>query len=99
MAESQLAIPFEDGRQPLTMRYRDWRATAEGVEVVRMAEDIGTNLVAGGTRRLSISLIWEQIRKLRKKSADNSFRAFVARELHHRHPEWPFIMRKQKAAA
>lgn len=67
-------------------QYEVWRLTPDGQEVLQMAERLALQQAASGATRISISWIWEAIRKTRKQSADNSMRALVARYLVETHP-------------
>lgn len=96
---AQLPISF-DSRQPLAVRFAEWALTTDGQEVIRMSERIALDQAANGAKRISISWIWESIRRARKKSADNSLRAPLARRLRELHPELRDLIKiKGKKAA
>jgi len=85
MKELQLPI-FGDPRTPLEERYRQWRATADGMEVAGMVEQLALNALHAGEKRIEINLLFAQVRRTRRQAADNSFRAPLARELIAQHP-------------
>ncbi len=87
---------FGSTRRPLEERYREWRATDDGVEVFRMIEAQALNAIAAGEERIEINLLYAQVRRVRKKAADNSFRALISRELIDLHPELMGVIHVKK---
>lgn len=96
---AQLSLPWV-ARAALADRYAEWAQTAAGQEVLRMAEELALAQAAAGAKRISIAWIWESIRRARRQSADNSFRAFVARRLRELHPPLRDLikLKEQRAA-
>lgn len=101
-APDQLGL-WQDRRTPLDLRYAAWRATTDGQDVFAAVERLAMNARHAGERRIEINLLFAQVRQRRKKAADNSFRALIARELIGRHPELAGLIhvkkRKSEAAA
>lgn len=86
MTESQLPIPWGDTRKSLDIRYLEWRQSEAGRELAHQVEQVALSAAAAGAARISVNLIFEQLRQSRRVSIDNSFRALLARELRDRHP-------------
>lgn len=99
MTGAQLPI-WDTGRQPLALRYHEWRRSVEGQEVARLVERYALDQLAAGSRRISINQLFEAIRAARRVKLDNSYRAALAREILHKHPELAGKLRvKGKRAA
>lgn len=86
MTGAQLPIPWGDTRKSLDVRYLEWRQSEEGCELAHQVEQVALQAAAAGVARISVNLIFEQLRQTRRVSIDNSFRALLARELRDRHP-------------
>lgn len=93
----QLPI-WGDGSKPLDVRYRNWRASSDGREVAHLVEQQALNALQSGEKRIEINLLWAQVRRVRRKAADNSFRALLARELIDKHPKLRGVIRVKKRA-
>jgi len=76
-----------DGRKSVEVRYLEWRFTEDGREVAHQVEQLALTAAAAGHKRISVNLLFEQLRQVRRIPIDNSFRAFLAREIRDRHPE------------
>lgn len=87
---------FGSARRPLEQRYREWRASADGIEVFAMIERQALNALEAGEERIEVNLLYAQVRRVRKKAADNSFRAPLARELIDRHPQLAGVIHVKK---
>jgi hypothetical protein len=94
--ESQLPLWTGKDRRPLDVRYHEWRATSDGIEVFAMIERQALNAIAAGEERIEINLLYAQVRRVRHKAADNSFRAPLARELIDRHPQLAGVIHVKK---
>lgn len=86
-------------RESLAERYARWRASEDGQEVFVRLEQTALDLCRSGATRIEINLLYAQLRSIRGKSADNSYRAPIARELLNRHPELKGIIRVKKQQA
>lgn len=85
MPGDQLPI-FGDPATSLDERYREWRETDDGVEVFHLVEQMALTALYEGKQRIEVNLLYAQVRETRRQSADNSFRALIARELIAKHP-------------
>jgi hypothetical protein len=92
--DAQLAFTLD--RRPLAQRYAEWRRSADGHEVVHLVEQQALNALSAGETRIEINLLWAQVRRVRRKAADNSFRALLARELIDKHPQLRGIIRVKR---
>jgi hypothetical protein len=84
--QAQLPI-WGDRRQPLAVRYAAWRLSEEGRDVAHQITQLALAAAAADRKRISINLLFEQLRLAQHRSVDNSFRAFLARELRDKYPE------------
>lgn len=83
-------------REPLDVRYARWRASEDGQDVFRRVEQVALDMLAGGAERIEVNLLYAQVRAVRHQSADNSYRAPIARELIDQHPQLRGIIRVKK---
>jgi hypothetical protein len=95
--EPQLAL-WQQDRRSLDGRYVEWRRSDDGIEVVQLIEEQALNAARAGEMRIEINLLWAQVRRVRRKAADNSFRALLARELIDKHPQLRGVIRVKKRA-
>lgn len=85
---AQLGIFIPRGkRKSLADRFAAWRATTDGHEVAAAVATIALDLAAAGAGRIALNALFEQLRAARKKSLNNSYRSFLARELVDRYPQ------------
>lgn len=96
MAHPGAQIPMDFDRRPLDVRYAEWRASADGIEVFRMVEELALNALGADEKRIEINLLFAQVRRVRKKAADNSYRAPLARELIDKHPQLRGVIHVKK---
>jgi hypothetical protein len=96
----QLTFPLSGDRRSLAVRYAEWRASADGQDVVHQVERIALDQLTAGEGRISINRIWELVRSARHVQLNNDYRAGCARELIACHPELrgKIETRKLKAA-
>jgi hypothetical protein len=66
--------------------------------VAHLVEQQALNALQAGETRIEINLLWAQVRRVRHKVADNSFRALLARELIDKHPQLRGVIRVKKRA-
>jgi len=94
---------FWGGRTPLELRYREWRDSVEGQELAGAIAYTALDQVAAGAKRISVNLLFEQFRRARHVKANNSYRAFIARELREKYPQMKGLIevreRKSERAA
>lgn len=83
--DAQLPV-WGDRRKSLDVRYFEWRHSEQGRELAHQVEQVALAQARAGAARISINLIFEQLRQAQRASIDNSFRALLARELRKRHP-------------
>lgn len=83
-------------RRSIEERYAEWRTSDDGIEVVRMVEEQALNALAADEKRIEVNLLFAQVRRVRRKAADNSFRALIARELIDKHPQLRGVIRVKK---
>ena len=84
--EAQLPI-WGDRREPLAVRYGKWRLSEEGRDIAHQVTQLALTAAAADAKRISINLLFEQVRQAYHRPVDNSFRAFLARELRDKYPE------------
>lgn len=92
---AQLAL-WQQRQRPLATRYAEWRATADGKDVFARVEQMALYAQRTGEQRIEINLLFAQVRRERKRAADNSFRAYLARELIAKHPQLVGVIRVKK---
>ena len=87
MPESVQLPLWGDGRKPLALRYGEWRRSSEAAAIAQQVTDLALARATAGAARISINLLFEQVRLANRVAVDNSFRALLARELRDRYPE------------
>lgn len=66
--------------------------------MAHLVEQQALSALQSGEKRIEINLLWAQVRRVRRKAADNSFRALLARELIDKHPQLRGVIRVKKRA-
>lgn len=111
MQQQQGALAFEPPCEPLPpeleQKYQEWRATKDGQAVYREVVARARLLRSRGLKRYGLAAIWEAIRYDRTLALaeamewrlNNSWRAFIAREIESREPDLDGFFAKRESMA